>query len=158
MHQVGGLQRVPGPFPREVAACQPAQLGVHDGGELPLGGMGAVYLATRDDDAFEKVVAIKVVAAPLGDEELMRRFRRERQILAGLEHPHIARLLDGGTTEEGLPYLVMESVDGVRLDDYVRTQAPSIAQRLRLFTTICDAVQYAHRNLPSPRSAWAVRV
>ena len=115
--------------------------------EIGRGGMGAVYLATRADDEFQKEVAIKVLAGPLGDEDLVRRFRRERQILAGLEHPHIARLLDGGTTEEGLPYLVMEYVDGVRIDDYVRAQSLALPAVLDLFRRVCAAVQFAHRHL-----------
>ena len=115
--------------------------------ELGHGGMGAVYLAARADDAFKKQVAIKIVAAPLGDEELIRRFRRERQILAQLEHPFIARLIDGGTTEDGLPYLVMEFVEGVRIDEYVKTHHPTVPERLRLFRSVCDAVQYAHGHL-----------
>ena len=115
--------------------------------EIGRGGMGAVYLAARADDEFQKQVAIKIVAAPLGDEDLLRRFRRERQILAELEHPQIARLLDGGTTEEGLPYLVMEYVDGVRIDEYCRTNRLSIDDRLRLFLRVCDAVQFAHNSL-----------
>ncbi len=115
--------------------------------EIGRGGMGAVYLATRADDEFQKAVAIKIVAAPLGHEALLRRFRRERQILAALEHPHIARLLDGGTTEEGLPYLVMEYVEGLRVDQYVRERALSVDDILTLFRHICDAVQFAHRNL-----------
>jgi non-specific serine/threonine protein kinase/serine/threonine-protein kinase len=109
--------------------------------------MGAVYLGTRADEAFSKQVAIKIVAAPLGDEDLIRRFRRERQILAELEHPGIARLIDGGATEEGLPYLVMEYVDGVRLDEFFRARRLPVPERLRLFTNVCDAVQYAHGNL-----------
>jgi non-specific serine/threonine protein kinase/serine/threonine-protein kinase len=115
--------------------------------EIGRGGMGAVYLATRADDEFHKQVAIKIVAAPLGDDDLLRRFRRERQILAELEHPQIARLLDGGTTEEGLPYLVMEYVDGVRIDEYCAARHLGIADRLRLLLKVCDAVQLAHNNL-----------
>ena len=115
--------------------------------EIGRGGMGAVYLAARADDEFQKQVAIKIVAAPLGDDDLVRRFRRERQILAELEHPQIARLIDGGTTEDGLPYLVMEYVDGVRIDDYCQTRQLSIADRVRLFLRVCDAVQFAHNNL-----------
>src|SRR5262245_58029642 len=94
--------------------------------EIGRGGMGAVYLAARADDEFQKQVAIKIVAAPLGDRDLLLRFRRERQILAELEHPLIARLLDGGTTEEGLPYLVMEYVDGIRIDEYCRARGLSV--------------------------------
>jgi eukaryotic-like serine/threonine-protein kinase len=115
--------------------------------EIGHGGMGAVYLATRADDEFQKQVAIKIVAAPLGDEDLIRRFRRERQILAELEHPLIARLLDGGTTDEGLPYLVMELVDGVRIDEYCRVNGLATRERLRLFLGVCEAVQYAHAHL-----------
>jgi tetratricopeptide (TPR) repeat protein len=115
--------------------------------EIGRGGMGAVYLAARADDEFQKQVAIKIVAAPLGDDDLVRRFRRERQILAELEHPQIARLLDGGTTEEGLPYLVMEYVDGLRIDEYCRGHRLAIDDRLRLFLRVCDAVQFAHTHL-----------
>lgn len=115
--------------------------------EIGHGGMGAVYLATRADDEFDKQVAIKIVAAPLGDDELIRRFRRERQILAELEHPLIARLLDGGTTDEGLPYLVMEFVDGVRIDEYCRANALATRDRVQLFLGVCEAVQYAHAQL-----------
>jgi len=115
--------------------------------ELGHGGMGAVYLGTRADDEFKKQVAIKIVAAPLGDEDLIRRFRRERQILAELEHPQIARLIDGGTTEEGLPYLVMEFVDGQGIDEYCAARRLSVPERLRLFRVVCDAVHYAHTNL-----------
>jgi tetratricopeptide (TPR) repeat protein len=115
--------------------------------EIGRGGMGTVYLATRADDEFQKAVAIKIVAAPLGDETLLRRFRRERQILAALEHPHIARLLDGGTTEEGLPYLVMEYVEGLRIDHYVRDHGLPVGDILTLFRRVCEAVQFAHRNL-----------
>ena len=113
--------------------------------ELGRGGMGVVYLAVRADDTYHKAVAVKLVSAPLGDEDAIRRFRRERQILAELEHPYIARLLDGGTTEEGLPYLVMEYVDGVAITEYSRTLA--IDERLRLFTRVCEAVQFAHTRL-----------
>ena len=115
--------------------------------EIGHGGMGAVYLATRADDEFQKEVAIKIVAAPLGDDDLVRRFRRERQILAELDHPLIARLLDGGTTDEGLPYLVMEFVDGVRIDEYCRVKALDARDRLRLFLDVCAAVEYAHAHL-----------
>jgi len=115
--------------------------------EIGRGGMGAVYLATRADDEFQKSVAIKIVAAPLADDVLVRRFRRERQILAALEHPHIARLLDGGTTDDGLPYLVMEYVEGQRIDDYVRDRALPVDGIIALFRQVCGAVQFAHRNL-----------
>lgn len=115
--------------------------------ELGRGGMGVVYLAARADEAYEKRVAIKLVSTPLATDELISRFRRERQILAGLEHPYIARLLEGGATEDGLPYLAMEYVEGVRIDEYCRMQELSIADRLRLFAKVCEAVQFAHTNL-----------
>ncbi|HKO56515.1 MAG TPA: serine/threonine-protein kinase, partial [Thermoanaerobaculia bacterium] len=106
------------------------------------GGMGSVFLAARDDEQFEQRVAIKLVR---GGHAMLRRFRQERQILAALEHPNIARLLDGGATADGLPYLVMEYVEGTPIDAYCA--GLPIAQRLRLFLQLCDAVQYAHRNL-----------
>jgi eukaryotic-like serine/threonine-protein kinase len=115
--------------------------------ELGRGGMGVVYLANRADDEYRKAVAIKVVAAPLGDEALVRRFRRERQILAQVEHPHIARLLDGGTTAEGLPFLVMEFVEGRRIDEYCTANRLDVPARLRLFRQVCEAVQQAHASL-----------
>ncbi len=110
------------------------------------GGMGAVYLAERDDDEFLQQVAIKVVRGLL-DPERVRQFRAERQILAWLEHPNIARLLDGGTTPEGLPYLVMEQVDGVPIDQHCDTERLSVEHRLALFLEVCDAVSHAHRSL-----------
>jgi tetratricopeptide (TPR) repeat protein len=106
------------------------------------GGMGTVFLGVRDGDDFSQRVAIKLVR---GGDALVQRFRQERQILAALDHPNIARLIDGGTTADGLPYLVMEYVDGTPIDTYARTL--TTAERLRLFLRLCDAVQYAHRNL-----------
>ncbi|HUU32517.1 MAG TPA: serine/threonine-protein kinase, partial [Vicinamibacterales bacterium] len=110
------------------------------------GGMGAVYLAERDDDEFLQKVAVKVVRGLL-DPERVRQFRAERQILAWLEHANIARLLDGGTTPEGLPYLVMEHVEGVPIDAHCDAQRLTVDERLRLFLTVCDAVSHAHRSL-----------
>ena len=115
--------------------------------ELGQGGMGAVYLAVRADDQFQKQVAIKLIQAGLHTEQSIRRFRRERQILAGLDHPHIARLLDGGVTEQGLPYLVMEFVAGLPLTEYCRQHQPTLRERLRLFCDVCAAVQFAHQHL-----------
>src|SRR5581483_2951326 len=116
--------------------------------ELGHGGFGSVYLAARADAEYEKHVAIKVMRGAGEDaREVVRRFRRERQILAALEHPNIARLLDGGTTDDGLPYLVMEHVEGVPVDEHCRDRSATIAERLRLFQTICGAVAFAHRNL-----------
>ena len=114
--------------------------------ELGHGGMGTVYLAARADDQYQKRVAIKVVRG-LNTEEIVRYFRRERQILAGLEHPNVARLLDGGSTEDGLPYFVMEYVEGQAIDAYCDEGKLSIEERLRLFQAVCSVVQYAHRNL-----------
>jgi serine/threonine protein kinase/tetratricopeptide (TPR) repeat protein len=113
--------------------------------EIGRGGMGAVYLAERDDD-FTQQVAIKVVRGFLAP-DAVRRFRAERQILATLQHPGIARLLDGGTTADGLPYLVMEYVDGVPIDDYCDAHDLSTRARLELFVRVCDAVTAAHRSL-----------
>jgi tetratricopeptide (TPR) repeat protein len=111
------------------------------------GGMGSVFLGVRDDDEFEQRVAIKLIRGGAAGESIIRRFRQERQILAGLEHPNIARLLDGGTTPDGVPYLVMEYVDGIEIERHCDEKPCSIAERLRLFLLLCDAVQYAHRNL-----------
>lgn len=111
------------------------------------GGMGAVYRASRDDHQFHKEVAIKLVKGGLGPDFALQRFRRERQILARLEHPNIARLLDGGTTEEGWPYLVMEYIEGQPINEYCAANSLSVAQRLDLFQSVCAAVQYAHKNL-----------
>jgi eukaryotic-like serine/threonine-protein kinase len=111
------------------------------------GGMGAVYRAARADGLYDKQVAIKLIRSGLSSDFFVARFRNERQILAGLEHPHIARLLDGGVTKEGLPYLVLEFVAGMPIDEYCARHGLSIADRLKLFRTVCSAVQYAHQNL-----------
>ncbi len=110
------------------------------------GGMGAVYLAVREDD-FRKRVALKLVRPELQSVEILRRFAAERQILAGLEHPNIARLLDGGSTDDMMPFLVMEYVEGVPLDRYCDQHEVSLDQRLRLFRQVCSAVHFAHQNL-----------
>jgi len=115
--------------------------------ELGRGGMGAVYLAERDDGEFEQTVAIKVIKRGMDTDEIVRRFKYERQILAKLQHPNIARLFDGGVTEEGLPFIVMEFVEGIPIDQYASENGLSIKKRLELFQSVCDAVQYAHRNL-----------
>lgn len=111
------------------------------------GGMGMVYLARRDDEQFDQQVAIKLGRHRLVDPQTELRLKNERQILADLDHPNIAKLFDGGTTGEGVPYLVMEYIDGVRLDDYCDEQRLSVNERLELFQTICSAVHYAHQNL-----------
>ncbi len=114
---------------------------------LGRGGMGVVYLAERADQQFEKQVAIKLMPHGLETPEMERRFRIERQILADLEHPDIARLLDGGVTDEGYPYLVMELVDGRPIDLYCREEGLGLKERLRLFRAVCSAVQFAHQRL-----------
>ena len=116
-------------------------------GELGHGGMAAVYLAVRDDDQYRKQVALKLVQRGLETEEAVARFRDERQILAALEHSGIVRLLDGGSTEEGLPFLVMERVDGVPITEYCDGRGLSVRGRLLLFRQVCAAVQYAHQRL-----------
>src|SRR5450631_2880101 len=115
--------------------------------EIGRGGMGTVYEGARIDGSFRKLVAIKVIRATLLTESLQEKFRRERQILAGLDHPNIAHILDGGTTQAGLPFFVMEYVAGVRIDLYCRAHRLDIDGRLDLFARVCDAVQYAHDHL-----------
>lgn len=111
------------------------------------GGMGAVYLAHRSDRQYEKNVAIKLVRSGADTEALIHRFFTERQILAGMEHPNIARLLDGGLTESGQPYLVMDYIEGTRLDRYCDEHRLSIRERLELLVKICAGVNHAHQNL-----------
>ena len=114
---------------------------------LGTGGMGAVYLASRADDQIQRQVAIKLMKTGLDSASLVERFRHERQILATLDHPYIGKLLDAGTTPDGLPYFVMEYIDGLPIDRYCEAAGLSIAQRCELFRKICEAVAYAHRNL-----------
>ncbi len=111
------------------------------------GGMGKVLQAVRADDEFEKIVAIKVLKRDMDTAEVARRFRHERQILANLAHPNIAELFDGGTTENGLPYFVMEYVEGVPVDRYCDDHRLGIRGRLELFRKICSAVHFAHQGL-----------
>ena len=115
--------------------------------EIGRGGMGAVYLARRADDQFEKEVAIKILKRGTDTDEVLRRFRAERQILAQLEHPNIARLLDAGTSDDGLPFFVMEYVEGIPVTQYCVAGALTVRQRLELFIKVCGAVQFAHQNL-----------
>jgi eukaryotic-like serine/threonine-protein kinase len=114
--------------------------------EIGRGGMGAVYEAVRADNMFRRRVAIKLVKRGMDTDFILRRFRNERQILAALDHPNIARLLDGGATEEGLPYFVMEYIEGQPLYAYCDEQRLTIAERLRLFLAVCDALHYAHHK------------
>ncbi len=114
--------------------------------EIARGGMGTVYLAERTD-AFRKRVALKVVKRGMDTDEVIRRFQYERQVLASLDHPNIARIIDGGATDDGVPYLVMEYIEGEAIDAYCVHHQLSIAERLPLFLAVCDAVAYAHRAL-----------
>jgi eukaryotic-like serine/threonine-protein kinase len=111
------------------------------------GGMGTVFRATRVDGLYDKEVAIKVIRHGLDTSFFIERFRNESRILAGLEHPNIARLLDGGVTEEGLPYVVLEKVEGLPIDDYCAQHHLPTDDRLELFRTVCSAVQFAHQSL-----------
>ncbi len=111
------------------------------------GGMGVVYRAFRADDQYQKQVAIKLIRTGQDSAFVVSRFRNERQILASLDHPNIARLLDGGATENGIPYLVMELVEGLSIDAYCDNHKLPTTERLRLFQQVCSAVQYAHQRL-----------
>jgi eukaryotic-like serine/threonine-protein kinase len=111
------------------------------------GGMGTVYEAVRDDGVFTMRVAIKLLHAGVFGDNALKRFNTERQLLATLDHSNIARLIDGGTTDDGIPYFVMEFVEGMRIDEYCDAQSLSIRERLAMFRTVCDAVHYAHQHL-----------
>ncbi len=115
--------------------------------EIGRGGMAMVYAAVRDDHEYQQRVAIKLIRRGMDTEPLIARFRQERQILANLDHPNIARLIDGGVTEDGLPYLVMEAIEGEPIDVYADRHVLTTTQRLELFRTVCGAVHYAHQNL-----------
>jgi serine/threonine protein kinase len=136
----GTSLRAPAPAPQAIGPYRILR-------ELGRGGMGVVYLGERADGQYRKQVAIKLITSGHNDARMERRFRRERQILAQLEHNGIARLLDGGTTDEGHPYFVMEYVEGLPLADYCDRGRLAIAARLRLFLEVCDAVAYAHQQL-----------
>ncbi|PYK51952.1 MAG: serine/threonine protein kinase, partial [Verrucomicrobia bacterium] len=114
--------------------------------ELGRGGMGAVYLAERADEQYKKRVAIKLIKRGMDTDAVLRHFRNERQILAGFDHPNIARLFDGGTTDDGLPYFVMEYVAGLPINEYCAAHKISLVERLKLFREVCAAVSYAHRH------------
>jgi len=115
--------------------------------EIGRGGMGVVYEGTRDDAEFERRVAIKLLPAALASAALDERFRFERQVLADLDHPNIARLFDAGSTDDGVPYLVMEYVDGEPIDAWCRSRQLNIRQRVELLLAVCQAVAHAHQNL-----------
>ncbi len=114
--------------------------------ELGRGGMGTVYLAERDDEQYHSHVAVKLVRRGMDTDLILHRFYRERQTLARLQHPNIARLLDGGETGEGYPYIVMEYVDGLRITEYCQKHKLATGQRLRLFLDVCKAIGHAHRQ------------
>ena len=127
--------------------AQPARVGPYRLiQELGRGGMGTVFLAERDDDEYHARVAVKLVRPGMDTEFILARFRRERQTLARLHHPNISRLLDGGTTDTGLPYFVMEYIDGPWLTVFADTHGLAVDDRLRLFLDVCSAVEYAHRQ------------
>src|SRR3990167_6323740 len=115
--------------------------------QLGRGGMGTVYLGLREGDELAQPVAVKVVKRGMDSDAIVRRFRTERQILASLHHPNIARLYEGGSTGAGSPYFVMEYIEGQPLDVYCESRELATEERLRLFQQVCAAVQYAHQNL-----------
>jgi tetratricopeptide (TPR) repeat protein len=115
--------------------------------EIGRGGMGTVYLGTRDDELYQKQVAIKLIRHGMDTADVLDRFRHERQILANLDHPYIARLIDGGTAPDGRPFFVMDYVEGKPVDTFCRERGLDIPERCGLFLSICEAVSHAHRNL-----------
>ncbi len=115
--------------------------------EIGIGGMGIVFTGVRADKEFKQKVAIKILKQGLTTKYLIKRFENERQILANLQHPNIAKLFDGGKTIDGLPYLVMEYIEGTPITEYCSNNNLNIEEKLKLFTTVCSAVQYAHQNL-----------
>ncbi|HEY6924620.1 MAG TPA: serine/threonine-protein kinase [Steroidobacteraceae bacterium] len=115
--------------------------------EIGSGGMSEVYRAVRDDDEYHKEVAVKLLRSGFDTQALLKRFKVEKQILATLDHPNIAKLLDGGSTEEGLPFLVMDYIPGSPIDDYCVARHLRVHQRLELFLTLCEAVQHVHQHL-----------
>ncbi len=138
-------------FPRRPAGAETLAAGSRVGPYrvlrlLARGGMGYVYLAVREDD-YKKQVALKLIKRGMDSDEIVRRFRNERQILANLDHPNIARILDGGTTADGLPYFVMEYVEGEPIDRYCDAHRLSTRERLELFRQVCAALHFAHQNL-----------
>ena len=126
--------------------------------EIGHGGMGAVYLAERSDEEYQKRVAIKLIRRGMDTDRVLARFRTERQILASLDHPNIARLLDGGTTDDDLPYFVMEYIEGEPIDVYANARQLTMVQRLELFLPVCSAVAYAHQQLVIHRDIKPVNI
>jgi serine/threonine-protein kinase len=115
--------------------------------QIAEGGMGSVFLAERADGQFEQKVALKIIKPGMNSNEIIKRFLSERQILARLQHPNIAKLLDGGLTDDNLPYFTMEYVEGEPIDEYCDKNNLSVEERLKIFITVCSAIQYAHHNL-----------
>ena len=147
--RAAGFIQVPAVVLAEVMAGDAPMVGRRIGAfrvvrELGRGGMGAVYLGERAEDDFAQRVAIKLIKRGMDTDHVLARFRAERQILASLDHPNIARLLDGGSTPDGLPYLVMEYIDGQPIDTFADARTLAVADRIRLFLQVCDAVAYAH--------------
>ncbi|HEX8734128.1 MAG TPA: serine/threonine-protein kinase [Pyrinomonadaceae bacterium] len=137
---------------REAQSAQGSPIGRKIGiyqivGELGAGGMGAVYLAERADGKFARRVAVKMLRREFNTSKIRRRFEVEKEIQSRLEHPNIASLLDAGTTDDGVPFLVMEYIEGLAIDKFCRENSLSLEDRLRLFNKVCDAVAFAHRNL-----------
>ena len=155
-HEKAGTDFLNTPPPPTIAITEPPQnsepfIGRRIGpyqivNQIGTGGMGEVYRAFRIDE-YEKEVAIKVVRAGQESGFSVSRFKNERQILAKLEHPNVARLVDGGTTDDGLPYFVMELIEGRPIDEYCESHKLPIEERLKLFLQVCSAVQYAHQHL-----------
>ena len=136
------------PAPQSPPVGGPKRIGVYEvDRQIGQGGMGTVYLATRADDVFRKKVAVKVLKRGMDTDEVVRRFRSERQILANLAHVNIAQVLDGGSTSDGLPYLVMEYVEGTPINTFCDLHRLGLTQRIRLLHKVCGAVGVAHRNL-----------
>src|SRR5687767_13236972 len=133
-------------------AAPPSMVGEYAGPyrllrEVGWGGMGTIYEAVRDDDAFRKRVAIKIVRREMASQLVVSRFRHERQILAELDHPNIAALFDGGVTRDGRPYFALEFVEGQPINEYCASHRLPVRERVMLFMRVCEAVQHAHKNL-----------
>jgi len=141
--------REDGPSAPEVGGLRPGDLlgRYRITAEIGRGGMATVYAAERADGEFRQTVAVKVLRPGLDTEEVVRRFVAERQILSGLSHPNVARLLDGGSTEEGRPFLVMELVEGETITAWADRRRLPVRERLRLFLQVAEAVDFAHRHL-----------
>ena len=115
--------------------------------ELGRGGMGAVYLAARADESFDKLVALKLIKRGMDSDTIIKRFVKERQIPANLDHQNIARMIDGGTTEDGRPYFVLDYIEGTTITSYCDHHKLNTLERLKLFRQVCAAIQFAHQNL-----------